>query len=66
VQTAQYSANGINNATKYNVNQGIMQLINNFKTIFKDRDRIVSLRILIKHTVVKLLTRKSINSIVSI
>jgi len=35
VQTAQYSANGINNATKYNVNQGIMQLINNFKTIFK-------------------------------
>jgi len=24
------SANGINNATKYNVNQGIMQLINNF------------------------------------
>jgi len=31
LQTAQYSANGINNATKYNVNQGIMQLINNFK-----------------------------------
>jgi len=30
VQTAQYSANGINNATKCNVNQGIMQLINNF------------------------------------
>jgi len=40
VQTAQYSANGINNATKYNVNQGIMQLINNFKDYFKGRDRI--------------------------
>ena len=24
------SANGINNATEYNVNQGIMQLVNNF------------------------------------
>jgi len=30
VQTAQHSANGINNATEYNVNQGIMQLVNNF------------------------------------
>ena len=30
VQKAQHRADGINNATEYYVNQGIMQLVNNF------------------------------------